>query len=107
MLSLINADLVSKGLPTLGFLNPLLYSNKTVATAFRDVVEGDNRCGALGSPCCGGYDAGEGWDAVTGLGVPNWKKLAEAISMFSQGRDTAGGTLSENETVREENVTEE
>lgn len=84
MLSLINAELVGKNLPTIGFLNTLIYSNKTLAAIFTDVVQGDNKCGAAGYTCCGGYDAGEGWDAVTGLGVPSWKKLREAVLKFPE-----------------------
>ena len=40
-----------------GFVNPTLYRN---ATACTDITTGDN----------GGFSAGVGWDAVTGLGSP-------------------------------------
>lgn len=38
--------------------------------SFRDIVTGNNRNGRVG------YDATPGWDACTGLGTPDWSKLA-------------------------------
>ena len=55
----LNANL---GRP-LGFLNPLLY----VKSPVRDIVQGNN----------GAYEAGQGWDACTGLGSPDGAKLAQ------------------------------
>ncbi len=46
-----------------GFINPILYANRT---ALRDVTTGNN----------GDFDAASGWDACTGLGSPNGKSLA-------------------------------
>lgn len=43
---------------TIGFLNPILYSNTNV---LRDITVGNN----------GGFTAGIGWDACTGNGSPN------------------------------------
>eukprot|EP00928_Gymnodinium_smaydae_P019255 TRINITY_DN1736_c0_g1_i5.p1 TRINITY_DN1736_c0_g1~~TRINITY_DN1736_c0_g1_i5.p1 ORF type:complete len:643 (-),score=114.93 TRINITY_DN1736_c0_g1_i5:241-2169(-) len=77
MISLINAERKAQGKPTLGFLNPSLYANPH---AFRDITEGDNKCAASGAPCCGGYEAGPGWDAATGLGVPNFAELFDALT---------------------------
>ena len=37
--------------------------------AFRDTTSGDNRSGGVG------YEAGEGWDACTGLGTPDGAKV--------------------------------
>ncbi|KAJ7684069.1 hypothetical protein B0H14DRAFT_2488088 [Mycena olivaceomarginata] len=56
------------GRPTLGFLNPLLY--KRGENAFKEVIDGVN-------PGCGtpGFKATKGWDPVTGLGTPDFKKL--------------------------------
>mmetsp|Transcript_763 Transcript_763/g.2262 ORF Transcript_763/g.2262 Transcript_763/m.2262 type:complete len:425 (-) Transcript_763:211-1485(-) len=78
MLSLINSELIAAGRPTVGFLNQLLYATSS-RSIFSDVTEGDNRCASLGAPCCGGYDAGPGWDPVTGLGSIDWQKLRDAI----------------------------
>merc|ERR1740121_3369424 len=46
MLSLINSELLAEGLTT------LLYSNLTTKSIFKDVTQGDNRCGVAGYPCC-------------------------------------------------------
>jgi kumamolisin len=47
-----------------GFINPLLYANP-VASSFKDITQGTNDTLHLG-----GYSAGDGWDACTGLGSP-------------------------------------
>lgn len=52
----------------LGLLQPTLYAGVTAgasAKGFRDVTSGDN----------GAYQAGPGWDACTGLGVPDGPAL--------------------------------
>ncbi|KAJ6515250.1 tripeptidyl peptidase A [Mycena sanguinolenta] len=60
--TLLNDARLKKGLPPLGFLNPLFYS--TAARGFNDITVGNN-------PGCGteGFNATVGWDAVTGLGT--------------------------------------
>jgi len=58
-----------------GFINPALYAAKNKG-AFRDTVEGDN----------GGFEAGTGWDACTGLGSPIAPRVISAI------KPGAGGT---------------
>jgi kumamolisin len=57
----------------LGFLNPQLYALN--AAAFRDITSGDN----------GGYQAGPGWDACTGLGSPNGEALLAALKARPRG----------------------
>ncbi|HYA70301.1 MAG TPA: S53 family peptidase [Thermoplasmata archaeon] len=52
----------------LGYANPLLYS-PSVAGALRDITAGNN----------GGYSAGPGWDACTGLGSPRGNGLLAAL----------------------------
>jgi len=80
MLSLINSELLAAGRPSVGFLNQLIYSKAAQERkVFNDITKGDNRCGARGYPCCGGYDATEGWDPVTGLGSLSWQKLRDLI----------------------------
>jgi kumamolisin len=54
---------------SLGFLTPRLYTLPAGNPALRDIVTGDNN----------GYHAGPGWDACTGLGVPNGAKLLSAL----------------------------
>ena len=46
--------------------HPALYA---AGTGFRDVTSGDN----------GSFHAGPGWDACTGLGVPDGQKLVTAL----------------------------
>ena len=52
-----------------GFVNPLLYS-ADVSQALRDVTDGGN----------GAYAAQPGWDACTGLGVPDAASVIEALA---------------------------
>ncbi|KAJ7098776.1 tripeptidyl peptidase A [Mycena belliarum] len=71
--ALLNDGRLSKGLPPLGFLNPLLYSK--AKSGFNDITVGNN-------PGCGtpGFNATKGWDAVTGLGTPDFGKLLELVT---------------------------
>jgi kumamolisin len=55
-----------------GLIQPLLYGSTAdgqVAPGFRDVADGDN----------GAYQAAPGWDACTGLGVPNGTELLTVL----------------------------
>eukprot|EP00029_Vermamoeba_vermiformis_P010654 TRINITY_DN5658_c0_g1_i1.p1 TRINITY_DN5658_c0_g1~~TRINITY_DN5658_c0_g1_i1.p1 ORF type:complete len:720 (-),score=191.89 TRINITY_DN5658_c0_g1_i1:67-2226(-) len=83
IVSLLNDVRVRNGKPMLGFLNPLLYKiAEKNAAAFRDIVVGQNRCGAYGitPDCCAfGYFAVPGWDPMTGLGTPNFAMLAQEL----------------------------
>lgn len=63
LIALINQQL---GKPV-GYVNPALY--RIGEPAFRDIVTGNN----------GGYQAGRGWDACTGLGSPNGAALLAAL----------------------------
>ena len=64
-----------------GFLTPLLYQtiddgSLTVGAAgCTDVVSGNNITSHIG-----GYKAGQGYDAVTGWGTPDGKKLGQSIA---------------------------
>jgi subtilase family serine protease len=71
----------------LGFLNPALYrigESASSASAFHDITAGNNTVTVV-DPNTGksdtfqGYDAGPGWDAVTGFGTP---KVAELIPLL-------------------------
>jgi len=70
---LLNDARLRKGLPSLGFLNPLLYSK--AASGFNDITIGNN-------PGCGtpGFNATRGWDAITGLGTPDFAKLVKLVT---------------------------
>ena len=74
IISLINDRLIAAGKSPLGFLNPFLYSNGV--SALNDITTGSN-------PGCGtnGFPATQGWDPVTGLGTPDFAKLASAAGL--------------------------
>jgi kumamolisin len=55
-----------------GFVNATLYSNPSV---FRPITQGNNR--ADGGT---GYDAGPGWNACTGLGVPKGADIVATLA---------------------------
>ena len=59
-----------------GFLNPFLY---TVPSALRDVTNGNNDTTGQ----VGGFPAGPGWDACTGLGTPDGTAVLNAIRTAS------------------------
>jgi kumamolisin len=67
--ALANEARTQKGQAPLGFLGPTLYSLASTP-AFRDVTSGSN----------GAFKAGTGYDAVTGLGVPDVAKLIDALT---------------------------
>jgi kumamolisin len=70
----INQRLVSKGGKTAGFFLPLLYGLNPLPC--RDVTVGDNDIeGNLSQT----FSAASGWDACTGLGVPDGVKLLKAL----------------------------
>ena len=75
IIALLNDELAAQGKPSLGFLNPLLYSAQGTA-ALTDVTSGSN-------PGCNtnGFTAIAGWDPVTGLGTPNFAKLRTAVGL--------------------------
>ncbi|WQF82596.1 Putative peptidase S53, activation domain, peptidase S8, subtilisin, Ser-active, Sedolisin [Colletotrichum destructivum] len=73
VIALINDALLAEGRPSLGFLNPWLYSS--ALPGLRDVTIGSNRgCGTMGFP------AVEGWDAATGLGTP-WFPVLKHLAL--------------------------
>jgi kumamolisin len=61
-----------------GYINPLLYSSKVEQT-LHDIITGSN----------GGYSAGPGWDACTGLGSPDGKALLAALGGHSTSQHPA------------------
>ncbi|KAI0758073.1 tripeptidyl peptidase A [Fomes fomentarius] len=76
IVSLLNSARLSKGLPPLGFLNPLVYATNAFAPdAWNDITTGNN-------PGCGtpGFNATKGWDPVTGVGTPNFYKLKDIVT---------------------------
>jgi len=67
--ALINEARANAKKPPLPFLNPVIYP-LLGTTCFRDIVSGSN----------GAFDAGPGYDMVTGLGVPNLKALIAQLT---------------------------
>jgi tripeptidyl-peptidase-1 len=68
MISLINDERLHAGKKAVGFINPVLYAH---ADTFNDISSGHN--GGCGVDTA--YRATSGWDAVTGLGSPDFEKL--------------------------------
>merc|ERR1711924_87523 len=71
VIGLLNDLRVAGGKKVLGFLNPWIYQN---LGAFNDVTKGSN-------PGCStqGFPAAAGWDPATGVGTPNYAKMAKAL----------------------------
>jgi kumamolisin len=70
--ALANQQLVADGYPTLGFINPYLYSfgvSSSYDTDFHDITSGKS----------GSYSAVVGYDLVTGWGSPNGQGLINAL----------------------------
>eukprot|EP00771_Trimastix_marina_P004212 gnl/Trimastix_PCT/959.p2 GENE.gnl/Trimastix_PCT/959~~gnl/Trimastix_PCT/959.p2 ORF type:complete len:569 (-),score=176.49 gnl/Trimastix_PCT/959:702-2207(-) len=73
MVSLLNDQRLRRGLKPMGFVNPFLYWARAQSTeAFNSVNRGNNRWGC----CTVGFDCVEGWDAITGLGTPDFRVLS-------------------------------
>ena len=61
-ITLINTQRYQLGLPSIGFLNPLLYAANR--SYFNDITSGSNYCAESG--CCkSGFNATVGWDPVS------------------------------------------
>lgn len=91
MVSLLNQYLVTNGVqavPGLGSINPKLYAlAQSAPSAFHDITTGNNivtvPCGTRTrgcTPTAVGYNAGPGYDQVTGLGSMDFAAVAAAWS---------------------------
>lgn len=67
--ALLNEARANAGKPFLPFLNPLIYPLMETAS-FRDIQTGSN----------GDFNAGPGYDLVTGIGVPDVQELMKALT---------------------------
>jgi len=84
MISLLNQAEINAGRASLGFINPLIYQAYSDNPAiFNDITSGNNDC--TESACCTyGYPTATGWDAVTGLGSPNFGSLLSYVQSQSK-----------------------
>jgi len=79
MISILNNMRVSNGKSTLGPVAAVLYSMADACeTCFKDIVDGSNNSTEFGE-CKWGYHGAKGYDAVYGLGVPNFKEIYNYI----------------------------
>jgi tripeptidyl-peptidase-1 len=76
IISLLNDLRATHGKKPLGFLNPLIYKHPEV---FNDITTGYNTLtgGCDSDPA---WPCTSGWDAVSGMGSPNYAKLAELVT---------------------------
>lgn len=94
MISLINRDRIGRGMPTVGYINPLLYTSGRLFT--KDIIIGENKCTA--DACCAeGYHAGVGWDPVTGLGSIDFPGLMHYLTTtntlnYTQSNNSSSST---------------
>ncbi len=71
-MALVNQQAVANGSPTLGFINPTLYSlglSGSYLVDFHDITSGSN-----------GYSATTGYDLATGWGSPNGSGLINSLA---------------------------
>jgi len=83
-IALVNQQLVANGKPTIGFINPTIYSQNVTssyAADFHDITSGTS----------GSYSAVTGYDLVTGWGSPNSGLIA---ALTGSGTQTPAFTIS-------------
>ncbi|CEJ80019.1 hypothetical protein VHEMI00226 [[Torrubiella] hemipterigena] len=79
LIALVNDARFRKGKKSIGWLNPILYSPR-VRGLLQDVTTGQSKSCNFDGFMPGGWPAKAGWDAMTGLGVPNdFGKLLSAL----------------------------
>merc|ERR1711972_1091715 len=76
--SMLNDLRLQNGKSSLGFLNPLIYKSMT---SFNDILNGSSSAGSCGK----GWPAKTGWDAVTGVGTPDYDRLAKVVMDLPSG----------------------
>lgn len=70
IITLINSERMHTGKGPVGFINPVLYSNPDM---LNDIVTGANQgCGVDQA-----FRATRGWDALTGLGSPDYERMRQ------------------------------
>jgi len=94
-LALTNQQAVANHNPTLGFINPALYTiglGSSYDTDFHDITSGSN-----------GYSATTGYDLATGWGSPNGSGLLNALAGSSSTRDFTISASPSSVTVQQGN----
>jgi tripeptidyl-peptidase-1 len=88
MVTMLNNVRLQAG-KTLGFINPFLYGTPS---GFTDILTGSNDVQQDGY----GWYATSGWDPATGLGTPNFGRLADAVRKLNSRNTKAqphGGSI--------------
>lgn len=79
MISILNDLRLSQGKSTLGLIAPLLYDiYEECSTCFKDIVVGSNNS-TESTNCKYGYTATKGFDAIYGLGLPNFDEIYKYV----------------------------
>lgn len=96
MVTLWNDMRLNSGKTPLGFLNPLLYYIAAKhPMAFHDVVTGNNGGTKITKVTCfDSFGAAPGWDAVSGVGTPNFTAIAKIINELDDLRTIPSPTRS-------------
>ncbi|MBR0852709.1 S8/S53 family peptidase [Bradyrhizobium diazoefficiens] len=76
LIARINEATTKKFGKTVGFINPLIYASQANGV-FRDITIGNND---ITGDLHGMYKAGPGWDACSGLGVPDGEALQNLLA---------------------------
>jgi kumamolisin len=69
LIAVLNSVRTQAGKPRVGWLNSILYTNKDVQAALKDVTSGES----------GSQQARDGWDYTSGWGALNIAKLADVV----------------------------
>lgn len=69
LIAVVNSYRADQGLPPVGLLTPVIYTDALVKASFRDVTMGATDL----------FAAKKGWDYPTGWGAPRAKKLADSL----------------------------
>ena len=79
MITILNNLRLSQNKPSVGLVAPLLYTiYAKCPDCFKDITEGSNNS-TEATFCKYGYAAAKGFDAVYGLGTPNFDKIYEYV----------------------------
>ncbi|KAK7926816.1 tripeptidyl-peptidase sed3 [Apiospora marii] len=87
LVALIDEARLRAGKPSLGWLNPALYTSAAVRAALDDVVGGTSRQCVYHDDVEFGYEATKGYDCVTGIGsIGTFDKLYRALYAVEEGK---------------------